>query len=414
MRILLSVLLLSLVTACGGGGKKDADSSATSFTTSVGKVYAPDGSPLQLRGINMFGFNTAILIPQYLDKMSWKVQIQQVKDLGFNAVRLPFVPETLYSTLTIGGTLDTYVDPVLNSDIIGKTPLEFLDLWMAEADRQGLYVVMDFHSISKGTLDPLWHVEDAAIYAEEGTAPTYNFEPYTTDDWIRDLVFVATRYASNPHLVGVDLYNEPHDTARWGPGDDALYQVQNDWKLAAEAASSAVLAANPNLLIFVQGIYLNHDGTEDSTLPINYGENLQAESYRPLDIPENKLVLFPHTYGPDALEGSSKSSFDAADFPDNLASGWETLFGRFQPVAPIVLGRTVIVGEFGGFYGTGPTGNQDKVWQDALVDYLIAKDMRSAFYWCYTPNSAGTGGILDDDLNVRTDKIAMLHRLFGI
>ncbi|MDB5972721.1 MAG: hypothetical protein JWQ90_5171 [Hydrocarboniphaga sp.] len=312
--------------------------------------------------------------------MSWKAQIQQVRDLGFNAVRLPFVPETPYSPLTIGGTLDTYVDPVLNGDVIGKTPLEFLDLWMAEADRRGLYVVLDFHSLSKGTLDPVWHVEDAAIYADGGTAPTYNFQSYTADNWIRDPVFVAARYAGNAHLVGVDLYNEPHDVVRWGPGEEAVYKVGNDWKLAAENAAAALLAANPKLLIFVHGIYVNNDGIEDSSPPINYGENLQPESYRPLAIPDDKLVLFPHTYGPDALEGASKSLFDDANFPNNFASGWETLFGRYQPVAPIVLGPTVIVGEFGSHYGSGVSGDKDRQWQDTLVDHLIGKDMRSAFY----------------------------------
>lgn len=414
---LLLLALSLLVTACGGGGGSDEDLAAPDargYYTEAGQVHDASGAAVQLRGINLFGFNSAILIPQYLDKMSWKAQLQQLKALGFNAVRLPYVPETLYSPLRIGVDLDTYVDPALNGDLIGKTPLQFLDLWMAEAERLGLYVVLDFHSVSKGRLDPVWHIEDPALYAAGGSAPTYNFQPYTSADWVRDLVFVAARYAGNTHLVGIDLYNEPHDQVRWGPVAGSAYQPDYDWKLAAETAAAAVLAANPRLLVFVQGIYVNNDGIEDSSLPINYGENLQPQSYRPLDIAADKLVLFPHTYGPDALEGTSKSSFDDARFPANLARDWDTLFGKFQPVPPIVLGHTVMVGEFGGYYGTGPSGDKDRQWHDALVDYLIAKHMRSAFYWCYTPNSAGTGGILDDELKVREDKIAMLHRLFGI
>lgn len=403
----IAVLLALLAVACDG----NKDHPVYGYRAEAGKVLDGNGDAVQLRGINMFGFDSDILIPQYLDVMGWKEQLAQVKTLGFNAVRLPFVPETLYSTQIVGEDLDTFVDADLNADLIGKTPLEVLDLWMAEADRQGLYVVLDFHSVAKGVLFPLWHSEDPDDYAENGLAPTYNFEPYTSQDWVRDLVFVAERYAELSHFVGIDLYNEPHGDARWGESN-LPYDSDNDWKLAAERAAAAVLEANPNLLIFVQGIDLNLDGIEE-TLPVNYGENLQAESYRPLDIASNKLVLFPHTYGPDALYETPKASFSAADFPANLAQDWETLFGRFQPVPPIVLGKTVIIGEFGGFYGTGPSGEQDVLWHDALVDYLISKDMRSAFYWCYTPNSDGTGGILNEDLSLREDKLAMLNRLFS-
>ena len=43
-----------------------------------------------------------------------------------------------------GPTLTEY----LHAELIGKTPLQALDLWMAEANRQGLYILLDFHSVS--------------------------------------------------------------------------------------------------------------------------------------------------------------------------------------------------------------------------------------------------------------------------
>lgn len=398
----VAVACLAALAACGDGGSDDG-ATAIGYSTRDGKVFDPSGNAVQLRGINMFGFNSDILIPQYLDRMGWKQQLQQVRALDFNAVRLPFVPETLYSALTIGEGIDTTVDRRLNADIIGKTPLQMLDLWMAEADRQGLYVVLDFHSVSKNVLQPVWFVDDPAVYAADGSATTYNQQAYSAADWVRDLQFVATRYADNAHFVGIDLYNEPHDEVRWGGADGAGYRAAYDWKLAAETAGHAVLVANPRLLIFVQGIALNNDGIEDSSLPVNFGENLQPQAYRPLDLPRNKLVLFPHTYGPDV---SAKSSFADPLFPANLPADWEKLFGRFRS------DYTVIVGEFGGYYGSGPSGVKDRQWQDALVDYLVSKNLRSAFYWCYTPNSADTGGILDENLNPRRDKLELLQRLF--
>jgi aryl-phospho-beta-D-glucosidase BglC (GH1 family) len=373
-----------------------------------GQIRDEAGNPVQLRGINVFGFNSQILLPAYLWAMGWKQQIQQIRDLGFNAVRLPFVPETLYSTARVNEGLKTYVDPRLNADLVGKTPLEVLDLWMDEAERQGLYVVLDFHSVSSASQYFAWHIEDPQAYGAGKWAHTYNGQPYSTADWIRDLRFVAARYAAHPHFIGIDLFNEPNSVVRWGPGDRSAYKPENDWKLAADAAAEAVLAVNPRLLIFVEGIDCNWDGIERSDVPTNFGEDLQPLAYRPLAIPRSKLVLSPHTYGPDGLYQFPKSSFSDPAFPANLVHDWDTLFGRYYP------DYAVVIGEFGGYYGTGPSRDKDRQWQDALVSYLVGKGMRSAFYWTYTPNSYNTGGILDNELSVRHDKLELLHRLFGL
>jgi aryl-phospho-beta-D-glucosidase BglC (GH1 family) len=223
-------------------------------------------------------------------------------------------------------------------------------------------------------------------------------------NWTRDLAFVAARYAPLSHFMAIDIYNEPNGIVRWSVGDANASDPANFWKPAAEAASAAVLAANPNLLIFVQGINGNFDGKENTNLPMNWGEDFQPQAYQPLNIPATKLVLSPHTYGPDVYV---KSSFGVAGFPANLPSSWETLFGQFSAVTPVV------PGEWGGKFGQGTGGQQDVVWQNAFVDYMISKGMRSSFYWCYTPNSGDTGGILDDALVVRQDKMALLRRLWG-
>jgi hypothetical protein len=70
----------------------------------------------------------------------------------------------------------------------------------------------------------------------------------------------------------------------------------------------------------------------------------------------------------------------------------------------------VVVGEWGGRYGVGGVGQADLAWQNAFVDYLKSKGITSSFYWCYTPNSGDTGGILDDNLVVRQDKMQLLQR----
>jgi len=119
---------------------------ASGYYAHGGRIYDPAGHEVQVRGISHYGFNADILQPQYLWSMGWKEQIAQIKALGFNAVRLPFVPDTLYVTTPVDQL--SYVDPGKNPELPGKTPLQVMDLWMAEANRQGLYVMLDFHSVS--------------------------------------------------------------------------------------------------------------------------------------------------------------------------------------------------------------------------------------------------------------------------
>ena len=414
VRTIVGGALLCLLTACGGGGSggdsastsangnnfsaQDFPAAAGSYYTEGGKIYNANGQEIPIRGVSHFGFNAQILQPQYLWAMGWKEQIAQTKSLGFTAVRVPFVPDTLYSNTPVDQL--SYIDANRNPDLIGKTPLQVLDMWMEEADRQGLFVMLDFHSVSKQRQYQAWFVSDPADFNL-----IYNNQAYTKENWLRDLTFVAKRYAHLNHFFAIDIFNEPNGKVRWSTGDPNMTDPAYFWKDAAENAAQAILAANPNLLIFVQGINGNYDGRENSNVPMNWAEDFQPQAYQPLNIPNNKLVLTPHTYGPDVFP---KSSFNDPNFPANLAGNWDVLFGQFHP------NTAVVIGEWGGKYGSGTGGQADVTWQNAFVDYLISKNMRNSFYWCYSPNSGDTGGILDDNLNVRQDKMALIRKLWGI
>jgi aryl-phospho-beta-D-glucosidase BglC (GH1 family) len=380
--------------ACALGVLFGCNAVAAGYHVANGKIYEPNGQEVQVRGISHFGFNATILQPQYLWAMGWKEQIAQIKSLGFNAVRVPFVPETLYNNTPVDKL--SYVDPGRNPELLGKTPLQVLDLWMAEADRVGLFIMLDFHSISSQRQYPTWWVSNPADFNL-----TYNKQAYTPADWTRDLAFVAKRYANLPHFFGIDVFNEPYGEVRWTHTNPNL-----SWKGSVETASKAILAANPNLLIMVQGISGNFDGVEDSNIPINWGEDLQPQGYAPLAIAQDKLVFVPHTYGPDVF---NKSTFSASNYPANLSPQWDTLFGKFSQV------HAVIPGEWGGHYGDGlgSGGAKDVTWQNAFVDYMISKGISSSFYWSYTPNSGDTGGVLDNNLQVRSDKMNLLKKLWG-
>ena len=54
---------------------------------------------------------------------------------------------------------------------------------------------------------------------------------------------------SQTFLHAADLKNEPHGMASWGDGNP-----RTDWRLATQRIAAAIHAANPKLLIFVEGV----------------------------------------------------------------------------------------------------------------------------------------------------------------
>ena len=346
---------------------------AWSYNVDNGKIYTEAGEEVNLYGVSWFGFETNNNVVHGLWARNWKDMAKQIKDTGFNAVRVPFCPATLTNKAT------SSINYSLNPDLQGLNSLDILDLVMEELDRLGLYILLDHHTSDCQTIDELWYT---ASYSEQ--------------QWINDLVFVADRYKDNDHLVGIDLKNEPHGPATWGTGDSAT-----DWKLAAEKAADDVLFVNQNILVFVQGIQNNP--TCSGNINHWWGGNLEPVACFPLNIPSDKLVLSPHVYGPDVF---AQPYFNDPNFPNNMTDIWETHFGYL-----VDDGYTVVIGEFGGKYGHGGDP-KDVVWQDSIINYMIDKGMTNFFYWSWNPNSGDTGGILQDDWqNVWQDKVDLLHRL---
>ena len=349
-------------------------SSASAYSVASGRIVDAQGQPVQLRGVNWFGFETSDHAAHGLWARNWKSMINQMRDLGFNAVRLPVCPGTLR------GSAPSTINYDLNPDLRGLDSLGLLDAVVQYLDAQGFYILLDHHRPDCQSISELWYT---AQYSEQ--------------QWLADLTFLAQRYGSVAGVIGVDPKNEPHGAATWGTGNSAT-----DWNKAVERVAAAVARVAPHWLIFVEGIQ-NNPLCSANTHPF-WGENLEPLACTPLAIPADRLVLSPHTYGPDVF---GQPYFNDTTFPANMASIWDRHFGQF-----IGAGYAVILGEFGGKYGEGDP--RDVRWHNALVDYLIGKGATSAFYWSWNPNSGDTGGILDDDwISVRNDKLALLKRLWG-
>lgn len=370
---LLSPSLLLKTTALAAGLLMSA-APAWSYSAHAGGIVDAAGASVQLRGVNWFGAETANNVVHGLWTRNWQDMITQMQGQGFNAVRLPFCPTTLR------GVQPSSIDYGRNPDLQGLNSLQVLDAVVLELSRRGMYVLLDHHTTDCQSISELWYTPS-----------------YSEAQWLADLAFVAQRYAQVPGVIGIDIKNEPHGAATWGTGN-----VATDWNLAAERAAATVLPLAPHWLIAVEGI--GGSASCSSQGGHFWGGNIEPLECRPLAIPADRLLLAPHTYGPDVYE---QQYFKAPGFPANMPAIWEQHFGRF-----VQKGYTLLLGEFGGKYGQGHPG--DVAWQNALVDYLVAKGVRGGFYWSWNPNSGDTGGILQDDWQtVRSDKVQLLRRLWG-
>src|SRR5262249_19375595 len=150
-------------------------------------------------------------------------------------------------------------------------------------------------------------------------------------------------------VIGADLNNEPHGPATWGSGNPAT-----DWQRAAERAGNAVLAVNPDWLIFVEGVerYQNRFYW--------WGGNLMGAAEHPgvLDLPD-RLVYSPHDYPASVYP---QPWFNHPDYPNNLPGVWEEFWGYLYSgeLAPVYLGE----------FGSRLVDPRDEPWLDTLVSYL--------------------------------------------
>ncbi|HEY9905665.1 MAG TPA: glycoside hydrolase family 5 protein, partial [Candidatus Sericytochromatia bacterium] len=233
------------------------------LSTRGSQIVDSTGTPVLLRGVNWFGFETDIHAPHGLWKRDYKDMLAQIKSLGYNIIRLPYSVNALTSYNVSG--IDFNIGS--NRDLQGKTPLEVMDLIIAEAQRQGLMILLDSHRLNDYTIPELWYGNG-----------------FTEADWIRVWTDLAERYKNQPNVIGADLKNEPHGQASWGTGNQAT-----DWRLAAERAGNAIQVVNPNWLIVVEGVQTNVQGGQQ--LFHWWGGNLEGVKNYPvrLNLPK-KLV----------------------------------------------------------------------------------------------------------------------------
>jgi aryl-phospho-beta-D-glucosidase BglC (GH1 family) len=398
----------------------------------------PSGAPMELFMGNVFWSSSSRTIAG---------DAAEIKKLGFNAIRMPVVPQTLDDNDPQGK------DPVLkNTESVRiQGAYTALKTVLKACSDAGLYVLLDMHSCSnyvgwrKGRLDARppyvdgkregyeFTREDCSCSETGNPSTVTRIQAYNETKWLDDLKKLAGlgKEIGVDNVMGIDIFNEPWDYS-W-----------SEWSSLIDKAYTAISSVNPNILIYAQGIggsHGNQDGTPDTKEDTphgdkgnpNWGENLFEAGPKPPSMPKSKLVYSPHCYGPSVCTQPMFADLNAQPEcaglvedafgdkkcqividPAKLEAGWDEHFGYLK-----AQGYAICIGEFGGNmdwpnksesrhqkrYSYLTNKNSDEQWQNAFVNYLIKRKIYDSFYWSINPESADTYGIFTSPFDPISNK----------
>jgi len=223
--------------------------------------------------------------------------ISLLKNADFNCIRLEFSAEMVQKNPVVRQEL---LRP--NPQLIGKTAIEIYQIIVKELTDNGLMVILDYHMLDAGwCCDP---------FDENGL--WYNSR-WPEDQVIEMLSRMVEINKNNSMVIGVDIRNEIRPIIKftyflghkffdpinshhptWGTG------LKSDWAGAAERFGNKVLEINPNLLVFIQGMFILEPRDikiiTKGAIP-KFPQTLKDVARKPLQlIVPNKLVYSAHDY----------------------------------------------------------------------------------------------------------------------
>lgn len=380
------------------------------YKTSNGQIIDKNGNAVTFKGVSWFGFNTGNHVVHGLWQADFTRMLNQIKSLGFNAVRIPFQFDFVLNPAIRPTSITTSCNGTpCNQDVPQDSALNTFQWVVNKFTSAGIYVLLDDH---------------------------YEDNTYVTNQaqWIAGWQKVAQLFINNP-AVGYDLYNEPDSHSLTWEGSNS----GTPWANGITAAATAIYAIDTQKLIFIEGtgqtsIKANWgDGfaTDNATVsqnisnPKNFFTQLASKPY------VNQIVISPHMYGPNGTnnQGPDHSNQAVAYADWSRLNGY--LLNNFLNInntsqSGFCIGTTcrlypIALGEFGGkFDPADPNYTKDVATLVNVATYLtrlgVGKPAQpSWFYWDWNPNSGNTGGILKDDwLTIDCNKVNYLKQYLSL
>jgi endoglucanase len=348
LRFLKRILFSSFVAALCGGALPAQAAPTYPLHTAGPYIVDANGHRVRLNAVNWYGAESTDYVVAGLQVATLQNIVQEIKSLGFNAVRLPWSNE-LYESNPVVGNYALTANPSLQ----GQTALSILDQVVSALTGAGIMVILDNH-----TSNAEW------CCGNDGNTLWYN-SSYPESNWLNDWTGMVTRYKSNSAVIGVDLRNEPRVNATWGGSSST------DWHAAAIRGGNAVLGVNSNLLVFVEGINYALDLSGVSSLPVTLNVS-------------NQVVYEAHDYGFDysGLTGYS-------NYVSDIQSRWGYLVTGTNP-------QPLWIGEFGTCNSSSTcvssTSSSDNgYWFGFLTTYIQQHSLDWSYWAINGTQSTGSG-----------------------
>jgi endoglucanase len=297
-----------------------------SLHTNGSRIVDEAGNTVHLAAVNWYGAESADFVPMGLDRQPVDVIAEEIRKMGFNAVRLPWSNELVEC------------NPIVNPGLVAANPQFYEKPAMTVFDgvvnalaKAGIMVILDNHLTDAGWCcsesdnNELWW-SSQENHSEFGSGQAH---------WAEDWATMIERYATQPAVIGADLRNEPRGPAYWGgttdgvpngkvvdssqasPNSAKACPVANsvsacDWHWAAQQEGNAIDHLRPHLLIFAEGT--------------SYSTDLTGAYQSPILLEEpDELVYSPHVYSNSDYCNANSSS----QCP--LGSTWEGGGGSGSP-----------------------------------------------------------------------------------
>ena len=146
--------------------------------------------------VERFGEEEAYaLIHKYEDNFITEYDLDHIKELGFNCVRVPFWFRNFY--------YDDSGRKILDEN--GEWDFSRLDWIVEECSERGIYVVLDMHGAVGYQSDAPHSGKTKSVGLYDKTEQGEKFRKYTNELWTA----IATRFKDNPAVAMYDLLNEP-------------------------------------------------------------------------------------------------------------------------------------------------------------------------------------------------------------
>ena len=135
------------------------------------------------------------LMNKYMDNWITEYDLDQIKALGFNSVRVPFWYRNFY--------YDDNGRKILDKD--GNWDFSRLDWVVEECSKRGIYVVLDMHGAVGYQSDAPHNGKLDSCHLYDKTEQGEKYRKLTAELWTA----IAERFRGNPAVAMYDLLNEP-------------------------------------------------------------------------------------------------------------------------------------------------------------------------------------------------------------